>query len=278
MQTAGRDVGPIKANSYMQNSRMSARTWDNIDIILHRIIIIAWTLREDRDGDDARTKLQTLHEDVCQDQALGPAFLARFNQYFDIANIHDSEYKYYFRRTIDGTDHTQLKTSMCDYFCEELDRQERAAGGAAFDRARMEKLFLDQDKSLAAKASLKKIRGGYLPKDTRAEIFRENAAPAKRTPRTASAAVGDQATWDTMRAEVKKSGVKAAERAAAQAVAAILAMDNPGGSDSETKDGWQRLPSIGLTGYDVPQDPTTAGNATAAVGSGFESTVHWREM
>ena len=44
MQTAGRDVGPIKANSYMQNSRMSARTWDNIDSILHRIIIIAWTL------------------------------------------------------------------------------------------------------------------------------------------------------------------------------------------------------------------------------------------
>ena len=61
MQTAGHDVGPIKANSYMQNVRMSARTWDNIDTILHRIIIIAWTLREDSDGDDARTKLQTLH-------------------------------------------------------------------------------------------------------------------------------------------------------------------------------------------------------------------------
>ena len=147
MQTTGRGVGPIKANSYMQTTRMSARTWDNIDSILHRIIIIAWTLREDSDGDDARTKLQTLREDVCQDQALGPAFLARFNQYFDIANIHDSEYKYYFRRAINGTDHTQLKTSMCDYFCEELDRQERAAGGAAFDRPRMEKLLLDQDKT-----------------------------------------------------------------------------------------------------------------------------------
>ena len=82
-------------------------------------------MREDSDGDDARTKLQTLHEDVCQDQSLGPAFLARFNQYFDIASIHDSEYKYYFRRAINGTEHTQLKTSMCDYFCEELDRQER---------------------------------------------------------------------------------------------------------------------------------------------------------
>ena len=127
MQTAGRDVGPIKANSYMQNARMSARTWDNIDSILWRIIIIAKTLREDSDGDDARTKLQTLHEDVCQDQALGPAFLAQFNQYFDIADIHDSEYRYYFRRAVNGTEHTQLRTSMCDYFCEKLDRQARAA-------------------------------------------------------------------------------------------------------------------------------------------------------
>ena len=111
----------------MKNARMSARTWDRIDDILHRIIIIVWTLREDSDGDDARIKLQTLHEDVCQDQALGPAFLAQFNQYFDIAAIHDSEYKYYFRRAINGTDHPQLKTRMCDYFCEELDRLARAA-------------------------------------------------------------------------------------------------------------------------------------------------------
>ena len=128
---------------------------------------------------------------------------------------------------------------------------------------------------------MKKIRGGHLPKDTRAEIFRESTAPVKRTPRTASAAVGDQAQWDTMKAEVKKSGVKSAERAAAQAVAAILGIDNPEGSDSEAEEGWQRSPSIDLTGYDVgpgPQDPMTAGNATAAVGSGFESTVHWREM
>ena len=44
MQTAGHDVGPIKANTYMQNARMSARTWDNVDTILHCIIIIAKTL------------------------------------------------------------------------------------------------------------------------------------------------------------------------------------------------------------------------------------------
>ena len=84
---------------------------------------------------------------------------------------------------------------MCDYFCKELDRQERtAAGGAPFHRVQMEKLFLSQDKSLAAKASLKKICGGYLPKGTCAEIFRESTAPTKRTLRTAAAAVGDQAT------------------------------------------------------------------------------------
>ena len=76
MQTGGADVGPIKANSYIKNSRMSARTWDAIDDILHRIVIIAWTLREDSDGDGARTKLQILHEDVCQGQTLGPAFTA----------------------------------------------------------------------------------------------------------------------------------------------------------------------------------------------------------
>ena len=82
-----------------------------------------------------------------------------------------------------------------------------------------------------------------------------------------------------MRAEVKKSGVKAAtERAAAQAVASLLGMDHPESQDSETEEGWQRPASIGLTGYDVPQDPMTAGNATAAVDSGFESSVHWREM
>ena len=94
MQTGGADVGLIKQNSYMKSARMSARVWDRIDDILHRIIIIAWTLREDIDGDDARTKLQILHEDVCQGQTLGPAFLARFNQYVDAAGIHDSEYRY----------------------------------------------------------------------------------------------------------------------------------------------------------------------------------------
>ena len=111
-----------------------------------------------------------------------------------MAAIHDSEYRYYFRRAMNGTEHTLLKMSMCDYFCEELERQERAAVGAQFDRAKMEKLFLEQDKPLAAKASLKKIRGGYLPSDTRPEIFRENQAPTKRAPRTSSAAVG---VWKT---------------------------------------------------------------------------------
>ena len=128
----------------------------------------------------------------------------------------------------------------------------------------MEKPFLDQDKSLAAKASLKKIRGDYLPKDTRPAIFREHQAPSKHTPRAASAAVGDQASWDTLKAEAKKLGVKAAERAAAQAVASLLGMDNPdSGADSEA---------------DEAQDSMTAGNATTVVGAGFESSAHWREM
>ena len=86
-----------------------------------------------------------------------------------------------------------------------------------------------------------------------------------------------------MRAKVKKSGVKAAERAVAQAVAAILGINNPDGSDSDAEEGpWQRLPSISLTGYNVgpdhPHKTMKAGNTTAAVSSRFKSTVHWHKM
>lgn len=79
---------------------------------------------------------------------------------------------------------------------------------------------------------------------------------------------------DEMKAEVTRSGIKAAERAAKQAVAAALGLefvDEPPGEEPQEAAGWQRSPDIGLSGYDGP-----IGNTTCAVG--FEATDQWKDM
>ena len=114
------------------------------------------------------------------------------------------------------------------------------------------------------KASRKEINEGHLPKDTRSKIYRPGSAPTARRERTAAHVVTaqmGQAEMDEMEAEVKRSGVKAAEKAAKQAVAAALGLeftDEPPG--------------------DEEQEAATAatGNATCAVG--FKATTQWKAM
>ena len=94
LQVSTHGLGPIKANTHMQNRRMAATKWSAVTDILHRIILIAKVLRIPSDSRTAREKLQQVHEDVVQDEERGIPFLIRFNQYFDISGIHDTEYQH----------------------------------------------------------------------------------------------------------------------------------------------------------------------------------------
>ena len=74
LQASTADLGPIKANTHMQNKRMAPTKWASITDILHRIILIARALRIPSDSRRAREMLQQTHEDVIQDQQRGPPF------------------------------------------------------------------------------------------------------------------------------------------------------------------------------------------------------------
>jgi hypothetical protein len=93
LQTSTHDQGPIKAGTHMQNKRMAPAKWDAVKDILHRIILITRVLRVPSDSRNAREKLQQMHEEIVQDTERGIPFLLRFNQYFDISGIHDTEYQ-----------------------------------------------------------------------------------------------------------------------------------------------------------------------------------------
>ena len=157
-----------------------------------------------------------------------------------------------------------MKTSAGEDFAEESEVKATALG-RELTREEAEELFLMRDQFLTNKASRKEIDEGHLPKDTRAKIYRPGGAPAPRRTRTAAhigTAPMEQAELDDIKAEVKKSGVKAAERAAKQAVAAALGLDyvdEPPGEPQE---------EAGL------QYPTA--NSTCAVG--FETSMHCKEM
>ena len=167
-----------------------------------------------------------------------------------------------------------MKTSAADDFAEESELKATALG-RELTRDEAEEIFLARDQFLTNKASRKEIDEGHLPKDTRSKIYRPSGTAAPRRTCTAAHAASphmDQAELDEMKAEVKRSGVKAAERAAKQAVAAALGLeftDEPPGEEPQA--GRQRSPDIGLTGYSVP-----AGNTTCAVG--FEATTQWKDM
>ena len=105
LQASTSELGPIKANSHMQNKRMPAAKWPAVTDILHRIILIARALRIPSDSRKAREMLQQTHEAVVQDQQRGPPFIIRFNQYFNISGIADSEYQHYLQQALNGTEH-----------------------------------------------------------------------------------------------------------------------------------------------------------------------------
>ena len=94
LQESTAELGPIKAGSNMQNKRMPPTKWPAVTDILHRIILIARALRIPSDSRKAREMLQQTHESVIQDQQRGPPFLNRFNQFFNISGIADSEYQH----------------------------------------------------------------------------------------------------------------------------------------------------------------------------------------
>ena len=207
--------------------------------------------------------LQQTHEAVIQDQQRGPPFLIRFNQFFNISGIADSEYQHYLQQSINGTEHITMKTSAGEDFAEKSELKATALG-RDLSREDAEEPFLARDQFLTNKASRKEIDEGHLPKDTRAKIYRPGGTATPRRTRTAahvSAAYMDQAELDEMKAEVTRSGVTAAERAAKQAVAAALGLeftDEPPGEE--------------------PQEASmaNAGNATCA--AGFEATDQWKDM
>ena len=263
LQATTADLGPIKAGTHIQNKRMKPSKWSAVKNILHRIISIARVLRIPSDRRRAREMLQQVHEDTIQDQQRGPPFLIRFNQFFNISGIADTEYQHYLQQALNCTEHPKMKTSAADDFADEAEIKATALG-REISREEVEELFLARDNFLTNKASRKEIDEGHLSKDTRSKIYRPTSAPAQR--RTCIAAhVGtapiEQTELDHIKAEVKTSGVKAAERAAKQAVAAALGMkytDEPPEEDT-------RAAAM-----------AAAGNSTCAVG--FETSMHWKEM
>lgn len=129
LQASTAELGPIKAGSYMQNKRMTPAKWPAITDILHRIILRARSLRIPSDSRKAREMLQQTHADVIQDQQRGPPFLIRFNQFFNISGIADSEYQHYLQQSINGTEHPKMKTSAGeDLQKNRKSRQLRSAG------------------------------------------------------------------------------------------------------------------------------------------------------
>ena len=100
----------------------------------------------------------------------GPPFLIRFNQFFNISGIADSEYQHYLQQSINGTEHARMKTSAADDFAEESELKATALG-RELTRDEAEELFLARDQFLTNKAPRKEIDEGHLPKDTRSKIY-----------------------------------------------------------------------------------------------------------
>ena len=125
-----------------------------------------------------------------------------------------------------------MRVSAADDFAEEAEKKTESLG-RALTREEVEELFLARDAVLMDKASRKEIDEGHLPHDTREKIYRPHrpkAAPAARKTRTAAQGASvssamEQSELDEIKADVKRSGVKAAERAAKQAVAAALGIE-----------------------------------------------------
>ena len=229
-------------------------------------------MRIPSDSRKAREMLQQTHEAVVQDQQRGPPFIIRFNQYFNISGIADSEYQHYLQQALNGTEHPKMKISAAEDFAEESEIKATALG-RDLTRDEAEERFLARDQFLTNKASRKEIDEGHLPKDTRAKVYRPGGTAAPRRTRTAAhigTAQMEQSELDDIKADVKKSGVKAAERAAKQAVAAALGLefvDEPPAGEPQEAAGWQRATEIGLTGHDVPTGNTTLGAGAVPPGT-----------
>ena len=237
--------------------------------ILHRIILIAKVLRIPSDSRIAREKLQQVHEDIVQDDERGIPFLIRFNQYFDISGIHDTEYQHYLQQSMNGTEHPKMRISTADDFAEEAEKKADALS-RELTREEVEELFLARDAVLVNKASRKEIDEGHLPHDTHDKIYRPHrprAAPAARKTRTTAQGASvssamEQAELDEIKADGKRSGVKAAERAAKQAVAAALGIEFTDEAPEEAAD--------------MEHHAAASVNATCAVD--FAASAEWKEM
>ena len=163
----------------------------------------------------------------------------------------------------------KMRISTADDFAEEAEKRADSLG-RQLSRDEVEELFLARDAVLVNKASRKEIDEGHLPHDTREKIYRPHrpkAAPATRKTRAAAQGASvssamEQAELDEIKADVKRSGVKAAERAAKQAVAAALGIE----FTDEAPDG----------AADAEHHTAAAMNATCAVD--FAASAEWREM
>ena len=246
---------------------MAPAKWDAVKDILHGIILIARVLRVPSDSRSAREKLQQMHEDIVQGEERGVPFLIRFNQYFDISGIHDKEYQHYVQQSMNGTEHPKMRVSAADDFAEEAEKKTESLG-RAMTREEVEELFLARDAVLMNKASRKEIDEGHLPHDTREKIYRPKPTAAARRTRTAAPVSAvppamEQAHLDIIKADVKRSGVKAAEKAAKQAVAAALGMEYIDEAPEEAAE---------------VEYAAAAGNATSTCAVDSAASAEWKEM
>ena len=169
-----------------------------------------------------------------------------------------------------------LNTPRCGWaqltisLSEEVEKKTESLS-RALSRDEVEELFLARDAVMMNKASRKEIDEGHLPHDTRENMYRPHrmkATPTARRACTAAEAASvastmEQAELDEIKADVKRLGVKAAERAAKQAVAAALGLEFVDEAPDEATD----------TAYPAV---AAAMNATCAVD--FAASAEWKEM
>ena len=136
-------------------------------------------------------------------------------------------------------------------------------------RAEVEALFTKIDSKHAKQARNKKVQEGHLVKDTRAEILRETAA--KKGTKKSAAGVLSQEEKDVLKAEVKKSAVKAAAIATKgfvkEAVAAAMQAGSSADNTSEESESEEE-----------DRKPAAAAVRDSSSEHSFAASTEWKEM
>ena len=96
--------------------------------------------------------------------------------------MHHSEFEHYFVRATNDTEHPKLKKpSIQAQLIDEISEAEDKKGGK-LDRKEIEDIFKRIDNRYAKASRNRKIQGGHLVQDERAEITREAGPTRKKNP------------------------------------------------------------------------------------------------